>query len=504
MLIGDWTSTLKGLHRKKRAIVDVSHNRTLTYEQLASRVDLSAAALRAAGVTKGSRVALLSRNRSECFEILFACARLGALYIPLNWRLSPSEIAWMLRDSKPDCLLLEEEFVSKLGPDALSSAYLLGAPSHGSPHSPSWEEQLTKRRNEPRIPQALLSDDDPWIVLYTSGTTGHPKGALLPFRQLAYNALNTIAALSLGPKDSTITYTPLFHTGGLNVLSTPLLVQGGMIVLTDGFDASTILRLQEKYATTLLFGVPTTLEMLSRDPAFRSANLGAIRLTLCGGAPCPHTLIRVYTQAGIVFKQGYGLTEVGPNCLNLHEDDVEARPGSVGLPNLSITARVYSESGAVLSGGGTGELALMGPCVFLGYLNQPPLALREGQYFMTGDTVRVDDDGYISIVGRSKDMFISGGENVYPAEVERVLATHPAIRGVAVVGVSDSKWGEVGRAYIETRLESSEAHLADLRFWAREHLAAYKVPKEFVAVDNLPRNATGKVQKHLLPKESNP
>ena len=495
MLIGDWSKELKSLHRGRTAIVDTAHQRTLTYDDLAERVELTAKALSQEGVRRGSRVAVLSKNRAEFFEILLACGRLGALFIPLNWRLTHSELEWLLSDASPTFILAEAAFSDVIPPSLLSFTRHFGN---------EWEALLQNAAHRPSQKQVELSPDDPWIVLYTSGTTGHPKGALLPYRQVAFNALNTIAALSLRPTDTTVTYMPLFHTGGLNVLSTPLLIQGGCLILTDGFDAEAFWELHHRYQTTLLFGVPTTLTWLAQSSAFERADLSTIRFALCGGAPCPLSLIETFSQRQIIFKQGYGLTEVGPNCLNLHEDDVIRKAGAAGLPNLGIAARVYQEDGSVLAGPGEGELALGGPCLFLGYLNHDDSSesvFTEDGYFLTGDVVRVDSDGYMSIIDRSKDMFISGGENVFPAEIERVLSDHPQVQGVAVVGVEDCTWGEVGRAFIEPVSPSSSINIDVFREWARAHLAGFKVPKQFVLVQTLPRNASGKIQKHLLFRE---
>jgi fatty-acyl-CoA synthase len=303
-----------------------------------------------------------------------------------------------------------------------------------------------------------------------------------------------------------VTYTPLFHTGGLHVLTTPLLARGGCIVLCDGFDPARVLELTSSEQCTLLFGVPTTFERMADTETFRSGTLD-VRLALCGGAPCPKSLIAAWNTRGVTFKQGYGLTECGPNVLNLNADDVVRKAGSAGRPNLSITALVVDDDGHVVRGAGRGELCLGGPCVCLGYWNKPDqskAAFTDGSggvpagLLRTGDVVEVDDEGYMTIVDRKKDMFISGGENVYPAEVEKVLADHPGLRAAAVIGIDNAQWGEVGRAYVERK--SADVTVDDVLAHARDRLARYKVPKEVVFVDALPRNPSGKVQKHLLPR----
>jgi fatty-acyl-CoA synthase len=505
MYLGDWTPRLAELFGKREAIFDVQRDERVSYTQLAERTARAAAGLAELGVERGDRVCVLAKNRVEQLELLFACARLGALFVPLNWRLKEPELAFLLDDAEPTVLFYGAEFDYVAGRLAATRAlrpvrFELADTEQDEPQV-AWPELLERARELTAPPQAALSIDDPWIVLYTSGTTGHPKGALLPYRQVAFNAMNTIVALDLSWDDSTITYTPLFHTGALHVLTTPLLAKGGRVLLMDGFDERAILDLCDRGEVSLLFGVPTTFELLSAHERFGATDLARVRLALCGGAPCPLSLIERYAARDVVFKQGYGLTEVGPNCLNLNAEDVTRKAGSAGRPNLTITAKVMDESGQVVSGRGRGELCLGGPAVCLGYWRRPDAtsaAFTEDGFFRTGDVVEVDDEGYFSIVDRAKDMFISGGENVYPAEVERVLSDHPEIRAAAVIGVPDEKWGEAGRAFLELSGERPAVEPSALGAWAKERLASYKVPKSFVVVDELPRNASGKVQKHML------
>lgn len=504
---GDWTPALARLFPERVAIEDLDTGVALTYRDLAARVDRAAHHLFALGIRKGDRVAVLAKNRIEFFDLLFAAARLGAIFVPLNWRLKEAELAFILQDAEPALLFYEGEFGYLVG--RLCARQELRALAFDElPSSlPEHDVETLAAHREP-IPQVSLTLDDPWFLLYTSGTTGHPKGALLPHRQVAFNAWNTLVALDLCARDSTATFTPLFHTGALHVLTTPLLSKGGRILLMKGFDADVILEQIGAGKITVLFGVPTTFEMLSAHERFADTDFSQVRLALCGGAPCPLSLIERYQARGVVFKQGYGLTEVGPNCLNLNEADVSRKAGSAGQPNLTITARLYDESYNPATERRRGELCLAGPCVFSGYWRRPDAnasAFTEEGAFRTGDVVEVDAEGYFYIVDRARDMFISGGENVYPAEIERVLCDHPDVRAAAVIGVPDPKWGEVGRAYVELRRTPGSAGdaelphvLGELAGFSRERLANYKVPREFCAVAELPRNASGKVQKHLL------
>jgi fatty-acyl-CoA synthase len=508
MYPGDWTERLAQLFADREAIVDVDDKgqvrQRISYAELRQRVAATAAALVELGVKQGARVAIVSKNRVEHLELMFACARLGALFLPVNWRLAAPEIHYILSDSTPAVVVVEGGFEPLTAgwhndDDDVVRSRLISVAELGT-------LVASLKMMAPAPVQAPVSVDDAWIILYTSGTTGNPKGALLPYRQVAFNALNTMVALDLTASDRTVTYTPLFHTGGLHVLTTPLLARGGCIVLCDGFDPARVLELTSSEQCTLLFGVPTTFERMADTETFRSGTLD-VRLALCGGAPCPKSLIAAWNTRGVTFKQGYGLTECGPNVLNLNADDVVRKAGSAGRPNLSITALVVDDDGHVVRGAGRGELCLGGPCVCLGYWNKPDqskAAFTDGSggvpagLLRTGDVVEVDDEGYMTIVDRKKDMFISGGENVYPAEVEKVLADHPGLRAAAVIGIDNAQWGEVGRAYVERK--SADVTVDDVLAHARDRLARYKVPKEVVFVDALPRNPSGKVQKHLLPR----
>ncbi|MDP2340488.1 MAG: long-chain fatty acid--CoA ligase [Deltaproteobacteria bacterium] len=496
MYPGDWTERLALLFADREAIVDVDDQgavrRRISYAELRSMVAATSNALLELGVKPGARVAILSKNRVEHLTLLFACARIGALFLPINWRLAGPEVGYILSDATPTVLVREAAFaaIAQELPEGCNDVDV-----------DAFAVLVERCRRQAAPPQAPVQIDDAWIILYTSGTTGNPKGALLPYRQVAFNALNTIVALDLSSSDKTVTYTPLFHTGGLHVLTTPLLMNGGAIVLCDGFDPARVLALTSSERCTILFGVPTTFERMADTELFRSGQLD-VRVALCGGAPCPKSLIEVWNGKGVVFKQGYGLTECGPNVLNLNAEDVVRKAGSAGRPNLSITAVVVDEDGAVIRGAGRGELCLGGPCVCLGYWNKPDqtaASFTKDGLFKTGDVVEVDDEGYMTIVDRKKDMFISGGENVYPAEVEKVLSDHPRLRAAAVIGIQSAQWGEVGRAYVESK-DGRSVDADDVLAFARARLARYKVPKEIVVVDALPRNPSGKVQKHLLPR----
>ncbi|MBI4577251.1 MAG: long-chain fatty acid--CoA ligase [Planctomycetes bacterium] len=468
MSLGLWPERWDWFGPERTALVDAGTGERWSYRDLHRRSLRRAAWLRDAhGVRPGDRVAWVSRNRPEFFEALFACARLGAILVPVNWRLAPPERRGVLDHAEPR-VVLEGDLTGPLAGDG----------------------------PDPRVETYPAGEATPLVILYTSGTTGRPKGAVLTHGSMTANSLNTTVACDLVADDSTLTYTPLFHTGALNVLSLPLLHRGGRVVLLGAFDATEALRVMEREAITTLFGVPTTYTMLRESPGFATADLGRLRLALVGGAPCPVGLIRDYADRGVVLRQGYGLTEVGPNCFSLPARDALRRAGTVGHPVMHCRARVVDEAGRDVAPGEVGELWLAGPHVCAGYWRDPEAtaaASRDG-WWATGDLFRVDGEGYYQVVGRRKEMFISGGENVYPAEVEQAILQHPQVRECAVVGVPDPLWGEVGRAYVAPREAATEGLLSFLG----QRMARYKVPRSVVGLPELPRNATGKVDRRAL------
>ena len=353
----------------------------------------------------------------------------------------------------------------------------------------------------PRRRRPPVDEDAPQMLLFTSGTTGKPKGAVLPHRMLLWNAIN-FAARDLLPSDTVLTHSPMFYTAGLNVYTLPALFTGGTVVLARAWNTDEMFDLIERERVTVFFGVPTQLLMFTGSPRFPTADLGSLRYVISGGAACPVTLIERIVARGLAYRQGMGLTEVGPNCFSLEPRDALRKPGSIGFPNLAMEARIVDDEGRDLGADEVGELALRSPAMCSGYWEDPEAtaAAIRGGWFFTGDLARRDAEGYYYIVDRKKDMFISGGENVYPAEVERVLAEHPAVEQVGVVGVPDPKWGEVGCAAVVLRPGTQCAQTDLLRF-CEGRLARFKIPKTVRFVAELPRTHSGKVQKSALRAE---
>lgn len=499
MYFGDWLSRWARYSPEKVAVVEDATGRRLTYRALNERADRLASVLRLRfGLQKGDRVAIVAHNGAEHLELFFATGKLGAVLVPVNWRLAAEEVKYILADCAPRAVFFGPEFEGLVRGILPELACEFVVPLAGGSMLTAYEDLIALGGGQVPEP-AEISLEDPHLILYTSGTTGRPKGAILTHGSITWNAINTQVGWDLHQDDVTLTHTPFFHTGGLNVLTSPLLHRGGTVVLMRSFDAARSLELIERERCSVIFAVPTIFQLMHEAPSFATTDLGSVRFFITGGAPCPPSLIEAYARRGVVFKQGYGLTEAGPNCFTLDARDAVRKAGTVGFPNFHQDVRVVDEFDRDVAPGEIGELLIRGPHVFAGYWRNPlaTAAALKGGWLHTGDLVRVDEEGYYQIVDRKKDMFISGGENVYPAELERVLHAHPAIHEAAVIGVPDAKWGEVGCAFVALRPEHVLSE-AEVLAYLREHLARFKVPKSVQFLDQLPRNATGKLQKPML------
>ena len=492
--LGDWTSYWAQRTPDAIALDEPDSGRRWSYRHLDRRANRLAHALSVrCGVGRGDRVAALAHNRGEHFEILFACAKLGALFVPLNWRLAPAELDHVLADADAKVLFYDRpcsELAAHVAVEIPHRFSFEEPAAGGQPY-----EALIGLGADGAAGSPDVSLEDALILCYTSGTSGRPKGALLSHRQLLFNSLSTQLAIGLSPSDSTLVFLPLFHTGGLNCVATPLLHHGGRVVILPAFDAERTLAVAAAERITIHMGVPTIFQLWREAPSFGRADLSATRSILVGGAPSPLPLIDAYRERGLLFRQGYGLTEVGPNCFSLVPEDAFRKAGSVGWPNFYVEARIVDEAGSDVGDGTIGELALGGPMVTLGYFRDPAgtsQAFRGTRFFHTGDLVRRDAEGYHTIVDRKKEMFISGGENVYPAEVELAIAGLDGIAEVCVIGVPDERWGEVGRAVVAPRPGVRLEERAVLAF-LDGRIARYKIPKSVAFTNALPRNPAGKV-----------
>jgi fatty-acyl-CoA synthase len=473
------------------AVEELATGRTLTYSDLDARAASAAALLADRGVGEGDRVAILCRNRIAFFEILFACARLGAILVPLNWRMPPAELEVLVADSEPKLLLHGAEEASTI------AGLAVAPPAVGL--DDDYEVLLGKAA--PRASRAQWPADAIWYLLYTSGTTGRPKGVIYTYRMALANYVNIGSAIDIRSADTTPNFLPLFHTAGINLHSLPTLFQGGRVLILDGFDAETLVGLFESKRLDTFFGVPTVYQALLDHPRFAAAPLAHVRNWGCGGAPLPDVLAERCRALGIRVCNGMGMTETGPTAFLAGPRDADTPVGSVGKPQLLVSVRIVDEEGSDAADGQVGDLLFGGPAVTPGYWNNPEAtraAFTDDGWLRSGDLARRDADGFYYVAGRRKEMFISGGENVYPAEVENVLAAHPAIAEAAVLPRPDEKWGEVGHAFVLLADGAPSPSRSELEAFCRARLAAYKVPKGFEFVADFPRTAAGKIQKHLL------
>ncbi len=502
MYIRDWLERRAQLSPDKTAIIDAATGDELTYRQLNERATRLANFLRErCAVKSGDRISILAMNRAEILEAFFAAAKLTAILVPLNYRLAQPELQYILEDCEPKALLYESNFsplVARLSHETTIEHYLPLDESEDA--AISYEEALSSAGSD-SIKVENFDAEMPVLIIYTSGTTGRPKGALLSHRMLTWNSINTNLNWDLVSSDITTVHAPLFHTGGFNVLTLPLLHVGATVIILRTFDAERVLELIEQYRCTFFFGVPTMYQMMWESPGFETTDFSSLRYFISGGAPCPLPLIEAFQKRG-VFTQGYGLTEVGPNCFKLGVEDSVRKAGSIGFPSFHSEARIVDEKGHDVECGRVGELILSGGHVCSGYWQNMAAteAALSGGWFYTGDLARQDTEGYYYIVGRAKDMIISGGENIYPAEVEAVLHDHPAVASAALIGLPDAKWGETPVAVIIKR-EGKIVTADEIINFCEGKLARYKIPGCVFFVEEFPLLASGKIFKRLLKEE---
>ncbi|GHO88413.1 acyl-CoA synthetase [Dictyobacter formicarum] len=494
--LGEWLARREFLSPHKVGLIDEETGLHFTYRMLNLRARALAAYLQQQyHLRQGERVAIVAFNAPEYLDAFFACTLLGAILVPVNWRLTVRELGIILNDCQPVLLLYDsahEELVNSLKVCCKVHSVLAFCDFPGE--QTALADQLR--------PFATTDGEDVTLILYTSGTTGMPKGVMLSQRMITWNAINTQISWGLHETDIAPTFAPFFHASGLNVLTTPLYHLGGTVVLLRSSAPQAILSVIEKQRCTVVFAVPTVFQHMLQHPDFASTDFSSVRFFITGGSPCPLHVIAGYAERGLGFRQGYGLTEVGVNCFSLAPEHAVSKAGSVGHPIFHSRARIVDEFDQDVPAGEVGELALAGPHVCSGYWQQPEAtanAYRDG-WWHTGDQVRCDADGFYYIVGRQKDMFISGGENIYPAEVENVIITHPKILEVAVIPQPDARWGEVGLAVVVPRIPGSLSSEEILSF-CEGKLARYKLPRAVRFVEALPRNVMGKIMKAELVKE---
>jgi fatty-acyl-CoA synthase len=502
MLHGDVLGERARVTPDKTALVLVSTGERLSYADLDERACRCAQVWkRKLGLDPGDRVGILAHNRIEYLDAFFAAGKSGVVLVTLGTRLTAHELRHIVEDSGMQALLYDGEFAETVRSlrehVELDSWIALDEPLEGTDQR---FDQLVMEVEPDGWVSPRIDPEDTYCLLYTSGTTGRPKGVMIPHRMVAWNGYNTVCSWQLREDDVSPIFTPLYHAGGLMAFLVPLFVVGGTIILHHGFDAAEIWQTIERERCTVVLGVPTIWKMLMEAEEFALVDLSHVRAFYSGGAPLPSYLIEAYQQKGVVFKQGFGMTEVGVNCFTMTVEDSFRKAGSIGRPLMFTEVRLVDEEGNDVATGEVGEMLFRGPHVSKGYWHNPEAtaaALDADGWFHSGDQARSDADGFFYIAGRQKDMIISGGVNVYPAEIEAELLQHEDVEDVAVVGVPDEQWGEMGVAFV-VPLAGKEISSAALAEHLGTRLAKFKIPKIFRVVDSLPRTAYGKVVKPEL------
>ncbi|MCP5166437.1 MAG: long-chain fatty acid--CoA ligase [Pseudomonadales bacterium] len=472
------------------------------YAELADRVRRQAGMLRKAGVCVGDRVGYLGFNHPALLETMFAAQALGAIFVPLNFRLTAEELTFIINDAGIHSLVVDDSLRKVIEParENLCCRHFFASESPAD----GWRHLASERDAAEPLGQPVSSDlHDVAIIMYTSGTTGLPKGAMLTHGNIMWNNINAMLAFGGDRDDVVITAAPLFHIGGLNVMTISSFHTGSTLVLMRGFDAGQVLENIQRYRVTHMFGAPAMYLFMSQHPQFADTDLESIKTVICGAAPVPESLIELYGARGVPFCQGYGLTETSPFSAFLTPEWAVSKLGSAGQPPLYSDTRIVDDNNREVAPGERGEICLRGPNIMKGYWNRPDAtaeAIDKEGWFHSGDVGYVDEDGFLFICDRLKDMVISGGENVYPAEVESVLYKHESIAEVAVLGLPDEKWGEAVTAVVALH-EGESLTLEELRAFAEPFLAKYKLPLRLHLVDALPRNPAGKVLKFVLKEE---
>lgn len=498
MFYNDWLTKRNIYTPQREAVADIETGIRYTYREMNLRASNLASVLQKKyKIEPGDRVAAVSKNCIEYVDLFYACGKIGAILVPLNYRLPKNGLLELIEDCEPKLLAADSEFE-----DSAKSAIKKGFTDTFISFS-GGDESIRQYVSESGFDLNVHTADVEEIamILYTSGTTGKSKGAMISWRQIHWNTVNTTIGLSLTQKDVSIVNTPFYHTGGWHVLLAPLFHHGGKIILQPEFDPAESNHLIEKEGVTILFGIPTMLRMMMEEDNFDGCDFSSIRFAICGGESCPIPVIERYRDRDVPIRQGYGLTEAGPNCYSLPGEDAIRKKGSVGFPNFHIGVKIVDDQDTEVKQGEVGELLMKGPHAFSGYWKNEEATkktLQDG-WVRTGDLFKCDDEGYYYIVGRKKEMYISGGENVYPAQVEKVLYKHDAVSQAAVVGVPDKQWGEAGSAFIVLK-EGKEITEEELKSYCRKHLAGFQCPKYFRFMDELPLGHSNKIQKRDLIK----
>lgn len=501
--IGDWIQQWSAIRPNATAII--ADDVPCTYRELDHRINKLARALTGLGVKKGDRVAVLLHNCREYIEVFFSLAKMGAIIVPINWRLAVPEMGFILRDSGARVMIFEGEFtgnVLEVREEAPLECCIHCSPYRVENPAPVWacsyEALLAPMSEQEFEVEERAGDTDPHIIMYTSGTTGQPKGAVLSHRKTFFNVLNADIFFDLTTRDRMIVTRPMFHSGGLIVDSAPVLYKGGTIIVKRRFRPMEILETAQKYQVTVMELPATVYQFILNECNLGQYDLTSVRCCFTGGERVSAHLLQSLAEKGLVVSQIYGLTEAS-TIFWLPGEEARERIGSVGHPIFHGKVRIVDGNGNPVRPGMSGEVIVKGPIVMSGYWQRQDLTdevIRDG-WLYTGDIARMDEDGFVYIMDRKKNMYISGGENVYPAEIEKLLLAHPNVAEAAVVGVPDEKWGEVGKAFIVLK-GGQNIDAEEVLHFLRDKLARYKMPRYIEFMDSLPKTASDKIRKYAL------
>lgn len=501
MNIAWWVQRWAELSPEKPAIL--FEGRTISYAELCCRADRTSCWLQSIGIEKGDRVAVMLGNGLEFFDLFLACARLGAIFVPINFRITPVELDYFIKNCRPRLFVHGEEVAEVVNALELSGYLppLMVAATGGAKFGSrvfdfAWEtERFDGQRAFLTRSLGPADPEEPQVIMYTSGTTGRPKGAVLSHRKTFFNCLNADIFFKLHSSDIMLIFLPLFHSGGLFIQAAPIFYKGATIVLHKKFDPVRIYRDIEAHKVTKFLGVPTVYRELLKVPPEKRSDISSLRVCAGGGEKLTEDLIKKCREAGLAFRQIMGQTETSI-LLWASEDDPLKKPGTVGRPVFHAEVSILDERGRKAKPGEIGEIVVRGSIMMKEYWQDPVKTeetIKNG-YLHTGDLARMDEDGFFYLVGRAGDMYISGGENVYPAEVEKILKLHPDIEDVAVKGMPDETWGESGHAFV---IPAPGAALTeeDVIEQCRGRLAKYKWPKKVTFKTEFPRTSLGKIRK---------
>ncbi|MDO5744009.1 MAG: long-chain fatty acid--CoA ligase [Micrococcaceae bacterium] len=497
--LGSWIHKRRIKSQGHRAIIE--GEMSLEYAELADRIDRLANVLGGLGAEKGTRIAYLGNNHSAFLETLFAAGSIGAIFVPLNTRLTPRELNYALNDSGATVLLNPESLDDLARAAAEQSPVVHHLLVGDVPRSDSaYERALDAAHAGHR--DVAVDQADPAIILYTSGTTGNPKGAVLSHGNMTWNSINVIVDYDVTSQTRALMIAPMFHVASLGMGALPTLLKGGTLVLQERFEPSAVLAAIEEHAITSVSGVPTTFQMLAEHPDWPGTDISSLRMLTCGGSAVPSRVLQAYEARGLGFSGGYGMTETAPGATSLAAEHSHSKAGSAGLPHFFTDVKIVDPAGQELPSGETGEILISGPNVIKEYWQLPQAsaeAFAEGEWFRSGDIGYLDTEGFLYISDRLKDMIISGGENIYPAEIEQAIMELDGVSSVAVIGVPDPTWGEVPRAVV-VATEGACISEGEIIAHLKGRLAKFKIPRTVVLADELPRTASGKIRKTDLRK----